>query len=194
MNEPTLRAENEVKAGGTNWQSISVNGQSDGLSGSIFSGQSFRVDATLSVHQELERARLYCLISDSSENSIVHNYVDLDGLQIKQLMAGRYLVQAEIPPLWLMPDAYTLHFKLIGRTRIGKEKRYLSERAILDMNDGSEQSVGKVKAVLIPPIQWSIRPQQGVGETTRATIAGPASVIIQSNSGPEKKGIEVPGA
>jgi lipopolysaccharide transport system ATP-binding protein len=147
---------NEALARDTGWRQVRINGQNGGTSKSVQTGQPFFVEAELELLDNFEKVRLYCLVDDSSGNGLVHNFVDSNDLERTALRAGKYQIRAEIPPLWLMPNVYTLYFKLHGRTDSGEEARYLSERVILDVADQTKQSAGKIKATLIPPISWSI--------------------------------------
>jgi lipopolysaccharide transport system ATP-binding protein len=145
-------------ARGTGWGHISINKQ-NGSPKPIPTGEPFVVETELDVSDEMKRARLYCLMDDSNGNGIVHHYIDSQHLDLGPLKAGRYRIRVEFPSLWLMPDAYTLYFKMIGRTASGQDTRRLSERVVIDITDWTGQSVGKVRAVLIPPIRWSLSPE-----------------------------------
>ncbi len=140
----------------SNWQHVRINGGNGGESMPIATGQPFIIEADLNLTADFERARFYCLMDDSNGNGIVHNFVDFADLDLADLRAGNYHVRAELPPLWLMPNVYTLYFKAIGSTIDGREQRFQSERVILDITDGTKQSAGKIQATLIPPVKWSL--------------------------------------
>lgn len=61
------------------------------------------------------------------------------------------------PPLWLMPDAYTVYIKMDGDTKHGKLVYTRSERQLLDVVEPSGKSFGKDHAALFPPIEWSLQ-------------------------------------
>jgi len=149
------KEEEDSPVRGTGWGHVSIEKQNGALK-PIPSGEPFVVEASLDLYNDLKKARLYCLMDDSNGNGIVHHCFDTKYYDLGTLKAGSYAVGVEIPPLWLMPDAYTIYFKLIGRTTSDQEERLTSERAILDITDATGQSVGNVRAVLIPPIKWSL--------------------------------------
>lgn len=142
---------------GTRWSGVSIVAEGSGPGGPVLSAQPFHVEATLDVQRDLRRVRLYCLVEDSSGQGIVHNVVTEQALAPAGLQGGRYQIRVEVPPLWLIPDVYTLYFKLIGRRSSGEEERCLSERVILNVSDRSGQSAGKVRATLIPLLEWRMR-------------------------------------
>jgi lipopolysaccharide transport system ATP-binding protein len=150
------RADNGTAARGTSWKHLIINGQDKGMPGSIISDQPFVVEATLELSEDFDNPRLYCLVDDSNGNGIVHHSIDSEGLQLGRLKAGKHRIRAEFPSLWLMPDTYSLYFKLIGRRGSGMEERFLSDRVILDVMDLSGRSAGKIRATLIPPVKWSL--------------------------------------
>jgi lipopolysaccharide transport system ATP-binding protein len=140
------------------WSDVRVCGQEEGPHGQIRTGEPFAVEATLVVPEEFKRAHLFFVVDDPNNNALIHNFADLGDLELGSLSPGRYQVRAEIPPLWLMPNLYTMHLKMIGRGKSGGDERFLSERSVIDVRDGTKQSAGKVKATIIPPVKWSIAP------------------------------------
>ncbi|MCM3874280.1 MAG: ABC transporter ATP-binding protein [Pyrinomonadaceae bacterium] len=138
------------------WSETRIEGPNSENAGPLASSEHFSAISTLYLADTFDRVRLYCLIDDSSSNSVVHHFVDFDRINHRRLLAGHYQVRAEFPPLWLMPDVYTVHFKMIGVGASVEDARYHSERVILDVVDTAGQSVGNVRAVLIPPVKWSM--------------------------------------
>ncbi len=138
------------------WSTVSINGAIDTLRLPVDSGEPFQCQATLHVEEKLERARLYCIIDDSQGSCIAHHFVDCADVTGNGHGSGRYVVGVSFPPLWLVPDIYTIHFKLIGRAQSGLDVRYLSERTPLNIVDSSGQMDGKVRAKLIPRLDWSL--------------------------------------
>ena len=137
------------------WRQITVNGQVSGT-GQVASGSPFVIDADLALPVDIERARIYCIIDDPGGMSVAHNFADLSDLKVEGMRAGHYRLRAEVPALWLVPNIYSLYFKLISKTSAGLEKRYESARVMLDITDGTKQSAGKIRAVLIPAIGWTL--------------------------------------
>jgi lipopolysaccharide transport system ATP-binding protein len=142
--------------GSSAWGRICINNQTDGILTPTNNDTAITVEASLNLTNDLDKMRLYCLLDDSNGNGVIHNFMDFSKPKFGRINAGVYTVNIEIPPLWLMPDAYTLYFKLLGRTTSGKDERCISERAILNVEDRTGRSVGKIRAVMIPPIDWSL--------------------------------------
>jgi len=165
------RTDDGPRIGTSRLRGIAV--ESTGGGKTILTGEGFLARATLDLPSDLASARLYCLVDDSNGTALIHHFVDLEKLDRRFLKAGSFEIVAEVPPLWLMPDAYTLHLKLIGINGAGHEERCLSERIILDIADRSGQSAGKVRSILIPPVRWSFTPGQ---EPAVAAGAGAASM------------------
>lgn len=137
------------------WTDVVVNSRLEGTE-PIPNREPVTVEATLKINENCRSARLYCVIDDPNGSGMVHNFADLNDLGVTELSAGNYRIKAEVPPLWLMPNLYTLQLKLIGQTDTGRDVRHTSERVVLDITDRTKQSAGKVKATIIPPVKWSL--------------------------------------
>ncbi|MGE0448370.1 MAG: ABC transporter ATP-binding protein, partial [Vicinamibacterales bacterium] len=144
-----------VAPGGVRFRDVALQRSGDAHA-SVASDASFTAVATLDASQRCVSGRLYCLVDDSNGDTVAHHFVAVEDLGNGRLDAGAHDVSAAFPPLWLLPDAYTLHFKAIVRFESGEEHRVVSERILLDVTDDSGQSAGKVRSVLIPPVAWSI--------------------------------------
>jgi lipopolysaccharide transport system ATP-binding protein len=151
-----LGSHRDLPPKGTVWRDVTVGGEAGDSKDEVLSDQPFEVEATLDVKEDFSKARLYCLVEDSSGDGVLHNYIDRAIGGSEGLPAGRYQVRVEVPPLWLFPDVYVLHFKLIARRSSGLDEKHLSERVILNVADQSTQSVGRIRATLIPPLKWTI--------------------------------------
>jgi len=149
------RIDEEV-SGSSAWLQLRIDNRTDDFTSPIDNSDPIQVEARLRLSSEIEKARLICIIEDSNGSGIVHNSIEIDQSKMSRLRDGVCNVTIEIPPLWLMPDAYTLHFKMIGRTISGRDERCQSERAIVNITDKTGRSTGKVRAVLIPPVEWSL--------------------------------------
>jgi lipopolysaccharide transport system ATP-binding protein len=143
--------------GRSGWGHITINNLTEGFLAPVDNDTEIIVEASLNISNDLDKMRLCCLIDDSNGHGVMHNFIDFNRAEFARFNAGTYKVNIEIPPLWLMPDAYTLYFKLIGRTTSGADERCISERMILDLTDRTGRSAGKIRAVLIPPVEWSLR-------------------------------------
>lgn len=153
----------------TAWGRVRLNGENTVTP--VFTGQPFFVEASLNLSEDLSTVRLYCLVSDCNGSGVVHNFADFEDLCVGSFKAGKYRVKAEFPPLWLIPNVYTLYFKLIGIVKSGRDVRCLSERVILDITDQTKQSAGKIQATLIPPLKWSIEQHSSESESAERAVA-----------------------
>jgi len=137
------------------WSGLGVVVRANNVSPDLINCEPFQVSATLILKDPVEHARLYCIIDGPDGEALMHNFEDVRGSG-KKLEGNRsYVVNVELPALWLIPDAYTMHMKLIAQTPTGEQVRIVSERLLLDIKDGTGQMDGKVKARLIPKVKWS---------------------------------------
>ncbi|MGC8667506.1 MAG: ABC transporter ATP-binding protein [Chthonomonadales bacterium] len=151
----------------TGWMGVSVSSSSDGP---IPGGEPFQAEAYLDVAEPLNTATLYCIVDDSNGNCVAHHFIRAHEMLGGPVTPGRYRVVAQFPPLWLVPDAYTVSFKLIGMNALGFSVRHVSERAILDVTDLTGQMDGKVRARLIPPLEWKVAPVSAATEIVPALV------------------------
>jgi hypothetical protein len=111
----------------------------------------------------------------------------IDSLAGGCLPAGTYRVRVEIPPLWLVPDLYTVHFKLLADDNTGKSVRRFSERVLLNVTSSGDQTggVGQLNAKLIPEANWQIDAGETMidrlrHEKTGAGSSQPAKSVVVS--------------
>jgi lipopolysaccharide transport system ATP-binding protein len=95
---------------------------------------------------------IYLYLEDSNGRRVFCLREDGRSVGLGELKAGDNRVRVELPPLWLNPGLYSLHFKLILGGGYGST-RYLSDTFPLDVAGAS--SVGE--AVLRPGARWSFR-------------------------------------
>lgn len=136
------------------WNQVWIEGQDTESPEPIESASGFTASAILELGSSLQRVRLYCLVDDADGECLAHNF--LDWRKQESTEPGRYRVHATFPPLWLVPNAYSLYFKLIGTTLDGRTERFLSNRVVLDITERSGQMDGKVKARLVPQVRWQV--------------------------------------
>lgn len=150
----SLRAVSGSPMRGIGWSGVTINGERGHEP--VLSAQPFFVDVTLEMKEGYGKVRLYCLIDNSAGDNVLHNAVGEEIVGSKGLAPGRYRVRVHFPALWVIPDVYTLYFKLVARRLSGGEERPLSERVLLNVADDSGQAVGSVRALLIPPLRWEV--------------------------------------
>ena len=118
-------------------------------------GDSTTYAGVLALPPEITHGRVFLQIHDSTGALVVHQREEIGNLATPSCDRRRFTVSASIPPLWLAAGLYTVHFKFIGRTGLGLEPKYLSERRILDVRGWSQD---RSTASLAPSCQWSVRP------------------------------------
>jgi lipopolysaccharide transport system ATP-binding protein len=95
---------------------------------------------------------IYLFLDDSNGRRVFSLREDGRSIGLGELKVGDNRVRVELPPLWLNPGLYSLHFKLILGGGYGST-RYLSDTFPLDVAGAS--SIGA--AVLQPGARWSVQ-------------------------------------
>lgn len=143
---------NSTKARG--WVGLRINGENG--STRISNTEPFEFQSTLVIPNKLKHVSIHCYLEDAEGSQVVHNRE----LTFKTIGEGTHKVRATVPPLYLKPGVYTLHLKLVGEEKDSILLRYLSERLLVDVTDTTEMFSGKMRAILLPPIDWSIEQLQ----------------------------------
>jgi lipopolysaccharide transport system ATP-binding protein len=94
---------------------------------------------------------LYLIMEDASGRAVVHCRRSLSDIHGKG-EAGDCTIRASLPPLFLSPGVYSLHFKALCTT-IGGPSRIVSERLPIEVR-GQADSLGR--SVLSPDITWQV--------------------------------------
>lgn len=146
-----LNVETEEKStvGNNGWTRIIVNEGCE--NGGVLNTELFTVTADLALSSYINHVTIHCFLDDSEGNQVVHNRQEFTEFE-----TGRHRIKAQVPPLYLKPGVYTLYLKLIGETKSGARVRYFSERVITDISDNTDLFSGKVKATILPPVEWSV--------------------------------------
>lgn len=134
--------------------SISIDGGGDD-SNQVQNTLPFSIRCELQVPKAIKGTGIHCFLEDSEGVQVVHNRFHGFG----ELDRGRFEIKAEVPPLFLKPGVYTLYLKIVA-DEVGSEQfrlvRYFSERLVVDVSDGTGIFSGKVRATILPPVEWSI--------------------------------------
>jgi lipopolysaccharide transport system ATP-binding protein len=155
-------ADDTLAARGTRWREVRVSGAGAGSTPEVAGTEPFRVEARLEVQDTFVEARLKCRLDDAAGSTMVYHVTNDRELGSGELGEGLYRVGVEVPPLWLKPGIYTLFFKLTGRRATGEEKRYTSERVMLNVT-GRLNNHAQDRAVLAPPLRWSLARERAAG-------------------------------
>jgi lipopolysaccharide transport system ATP-binding protein len=156
--------ENGSAGKGSRWRQICVNGLETSKPVIISSAEPFSVEAVLENDADLNDGRFFCRIYDATGKILLLQKIGCEEMGITKLRAGVSRIQVECPPLWLAPGVYTLLLKFVAHKPNGEEVRHKTEPVILDVT-GKE--TGKNRAVLAPPLRWSL-----TGESCRDEIRG----------------------
>jgi hypothetical protein len=144
-----------------------VAGAAAGSTPEVAGVEPFRVEARLEVQEPFVEARLKCRLDDAAGNALIYNVTSSRELESGELGAGLYRVGVEVPPLWLKPGVYTLFLKLTARRASGEEKRVTSERVLLNVT-GRLNNHGQDRAVLAPPLRWSLARERAAAAAAQA--------------------------
>ncbi len=118
-------------------------------------GDATTYSAALVLPVEVTQGRVFLMIHDSTGELVVHQRENLESDTTSRNGSRGFRVTVVLPPLWLAAGLYSVHFKFIGRTSLGTEARYVSERRILDTRGWSPE---RANASLAPTCEWSIDP------------------------------------
>jgi lipopolysaccharide transport system ATP-binding protein len=110
--------------------------------------------ANLVLPEQFARGFIMLVIHDSTGALIVAQRTELDRNLGLRSHSRHVSICASVPPLWLSPGIYTVHFKFLGRTTQGVDARYVSERRVLDVKGWSDQ---RTSSVLAPTCHWSVQ-------------------------------------
>ncbi len=138
---------------GTRWTDLKVNNAGAAFAPALNGVEPFTIGARLEVHEPLLDARFKCRMDDASGHTLIYHVTNQKELDAPEITPGVYRVGVGFPPLWLVPGVYTLYFQLTARTSDGEEKRYMSERVMLNVTGKLD---GQGRAVLSPPLDWSL--------------------------------------
>jgi lipopolysaccharide transport system ATP-binding protein len=128
----------------------------DRKSMTIEQGDEFELSTSLHITSEVAGFTLMCLMNDMHQRPILHLRRDSSEFGGDGSWRGRHDIRLKLPPLWLEPGIYSVHFKIFFWGGDGGQQRYLSDVAHLDV--GGENSCGG--AVITPRVGWTVTPSQ----------------------------------
>lgn len=125
---------------------------------SVASGEALSIKGMLTLPESAMSARLYCIIDDAGGALAVHQRIDAAEVGRKHMPAGSYTVTVDLPPLWLAPGLYSVHFKCLARGSAGQDLRFVSERQLLDVTGWRND---RSRAYLAPDARWAVAEAKG---------------------------------
>ena len=136
------------------WQRLRLDNSQPDEEWVVQPGDCTSYTAELLLPPEISHGRVFLQIHDSTGALVVHQRDDIGSFARSATGRNGLTVTASLPPLWLAPGLYTVHFKFIGRTGLGLEPKYLSERRIVDVRGWSQE---RSTALLAPACNWSVQ-------------------------------------
>jgi len=125
----------------------------------IDQAQGFEASTVLRLGDGTSGFYLFCILEDMDSRTIFHLQEASPDLGVKEVTAGDYHIRIRIPPLWLVPGMYSLHFKAMLWGSSGS--RYVSDKYPLDI-EGVNSSSTATHCTLHPRADWSVRGQAAV--------------------------------
>lgn len=149
-------AETPTRGGQGGWQNLRLVNQGGVNSNHFDNSEPITLEANLHLSDEIDSAQLICFIDGSDGLSMVYDYLDVSRGSPLLSQAGSYSVRFMVPPLWVAPDAYSVHLKLLATTMGGRQIRSVSPRLLLDITDRHHVMKKRTKAKLRPITTWAI--------------------------------------
>ena len=128
-----------------------------------------RISTTLHIDRPINGFTLYCILEDISGKFIFHQREESNLMGLRDLAAGKYEIKVQVPPIWLNPGLYSLHFKIFFWGEYGST-RHVSDKLMLDVAGASSTTT----AILHPEVAWSFQPKlkpvaEAAAQSSKAT-------------------------
>lgn len=125
------------------------------LDNTLPQSEGFNVSTTVHINQPISGFTIYCMLEDMGGSCIFHHREESNVLGLRSLVAGKYDIAVNVPPLWLNPGLYAIYFKIFFWGEYGSA-RHVSDKLMLDVAGASSATT----AVLHPQIGWSVQQKQ----------------------------------
>lgn len=117
----------------------------------VHQSEGFEASTVLHVGSGASGFSLYYILEDMHGNTIIHLREESPQLGVANVSSGRYHIQVRLPPLWLNPGLYALHFKVQMWGQFGSA-RQVSNKFPLDIVGTSSMT----ESILQPSASWSV--------------------------------------
>ncbi len=117
----------------------------------INQGDEVTVRTSLKIDAQPSGFSLYCILEDMHGRQLIHLRQESPELGVKEVTRGTYDVRITLPPLWLNPGLYALHFK-VRMWGTSASSRHVSDKFPLDVTGDSSMA----DATLHPKVDWEI--------------------------------------
>lgn len=118
---------------------------------SLASNNNITVNVDLILNSNVSDYKIYFIIQDDTSRAFVHSVRTSKEIS-KQLLSNTYHIRLEIPPIWLKPGNYSMHFKLLSLD--GKRTRITSP--VIPFDVVYEVDNENTQGLLDPEIYWNI--------------------------------------
>ena len=114
-------------------------------------GSELAVSTTLRIDREASGFSLFCILEDMYGRQLMHLRKESHELGVESTDPGTYDIRITVPPLWLTPGLYALHFKAMfwGHR---SSARHVSDKFPLDVAGDSSGA----ESTLHPRADWSV--------------------------------------
>lgn len=117
--------------------------------------EEIEVSTTLRFDQAISGFSLFCLLEDMQGRRVFHLREESPQLGFSSVEKGKYKISLKLPPMWLIPGLYSLHFKTKLWGEYGSA-RHISDKFPLDISGKTSRSQD---VILHPSGEWQIARQ-----------------------------------
>lgn len=149
LHEPGVDAATGLRTG-TGFGRVRLEG-SDATT--VDQGDAFTAATVLRLEDDTTGFYLFCILEDMNGHTIFHLQDASPALGLTTITAGDYQIRVTLPPLWLVPGLYSLHFKVMLWS--GSRSRYVSDKLPVDIQ-GISSSATSTECLLHPRAAWCI--------------------------------------
>jgi lipopolysaccharide transport system ATP-binding protein len=142
-------AEEPADSGRSGFGAILLNGKTGD---SIPQDKPIHIATTLNIAEPVSGFQMHCLLKDMESRRVFTLYEESRNLGLRDLNAGTYRVQIEVPPLWLNPGSYSIQFKVKYAGQYGAA-RHRSEVFPVDVVGASS----RLESILSPKAHWHVQ-------------------------------------
>lgn len=117
----------------------------------IDQGSELVAATTLRIERETSGFSIYCILEDMYGRQLMHLREESPDIGVKSIVPGTYDIRISLPPLWLNPGLYALHFKALfwGHR---SSSRHVSDKFPLDVGGDSSGA----ESTLHPSAGWEV--------------------------------------
>jgi lipopolysaccharide transport system ATP-binding protein len=126
----------------------------DASGNSVEQSRGFAAGTVLRVPEGTSGFYLFFILEDMQGRIVFHLQEASPDLGLEQVEPGDYVIRLSLPPLWLVPGLYTLHFKTVLWG--GSGSKYVSDKFPVDVG-GISSSSNSTHCFLHPGARWNVQ-------------------------------------